>query len=93
MRTLPNIKDIASDIVKIVALNLKADDFSENVELVKQYLIMKNLELYDHDNNFDSELEGINGSKQFDKAYKVCSEYIIEYKEYHAESIFNDNDL
>lgn len=81
MRTLPNINDIASDIVKIVGLNLKADDFSENVELVKQYLIMKGLELNDYDNCFDSELEGVNGKKQFDKAYAICEEYIVEYRE------------
>lgn len=95
MRTLPNINDIAHNIVKIMGIKFLPDtkDISKQINLVKQYLIDETLELYDHDQCFDSELESlVSGKKLHDKAYEILYEYVVEYKEYHAESIFNDND-
>lgn len=94
-KILPNINDIAHNIVKIMGIRFlpKADDVSKNINLVKQYLIDEILELNDYDECFESDLESlVSGSKLHDKAYEIISKYIVEFKEYHAESIFNDNE-
>ncbi len=95
MRTLPNINDIAHNIVKIMGIKFlpKTDDISKNINLVKQYLIDEILELNDHDECFESDLESLVGGRNLhDKAYEILYKYIVEYKEYQEESIFNDNE-
>lgn len=80
MSKIPTIKQLSEDIGKICLLRLSADDFSENVELVKQYLILKGLTLNDYDGNFAETLDEFYLSK-FHTKCEVIEDYILEYQD------------
>lgn len=80
MSGIPTIEELINDIGKICQLRLSADDFSENVELIKQYLIMKSLTLNDYDGNFAETLDEFYFSK-FHKKHEIIEDYILEYQD------------
>lgn len=88
------IEEVINDIGKMCQLRLSADDFSENVELVKQYLILKGLTLNDYDGNFAEALDGCSSFK-FLKLNDTIKEYILEYQDLSEDPFEGlcDNDL
>lgn len=80
MSKIPRIEDLIYDIGKICQMRLSEEDFSENVELVKQFLILKGLTLNDYDGNFSEELDGCRSFK-FLKLNDIIEEYILEYQD------------
>lgn len=80
MSKIPTIDEVINDIGKICQLRLSKGDFSENVELIKQYLIMKGLTLNDYDGNFAETLDEFYLSK-FHKKYEIIGDYILEYQD------------
>lgn len=94
MSKIPTIKQLSEDVGKICQLRLSADDFSENVELVKQFLILKGMTLNDYDNGFHWYLDKID-SLGYSKKCEMIEEYILEYQdlsEYPFEGLC-ENDL
>lgn len=80
MSEIPTIDEVINDVGKICQLRLSADDFSENVELIKQYIILKGLTLNDYDGNFAETLDEFYLSK-FHTKCEIIEDYILEYQD------------
>lgn len=91
---IPNINHIATDIVTLVNKPMYSGLFDDNVELIKSHLINYRLELDDHDGLFVSRLDAIEENQEaFDKAYKICQEYIVEYQEQNELAVDRNEGL